>query len=229
MLQCNLAGSISAFKAVSRGGCSHHYQGTLTVAAIESLVQVCLLTLGGHSRGGAHALDIHDDEGRLHHVAKPDALLHEREAGARRRRHGLRPRQASADEGTYRTDLILELDRPHLGPPHEILQNLGGRGDGIAGEEGHARGDGPLGDGFVALHEPFLCHGRLCPLLRAWLGRRTLTGGDDCEVGAMELAQAAAGAPVGGGESALHDRQVVHGAHGDADAAQFASPAVHRH
>ena len=58
---------------------------------------------------GAHALDVHDDGRDLGVVAETDELRHERDAGARSRRHRARARPARAEHHADRGELVLRL------------------------------------------------------------------------------------------------------------------------
>ena len=61
---------------------SEYNQGTLTTAAIQGLLQVGLLGLGGQARRGAATLHVNQHEGQLSHYSQSQSLALERQTGA---------------------------------------------------------------------------------------------------------------------------------------------------
>ena len=62
--------------------CGQHRNRALGVTTVEGGQQVGLLGFGGHTRGGAGALDVDHDERQLGHHGQSQRLLFEQEAGA---------------------------------------------------------------------------------------------------------------------------------------------------
>ena len=60
--------------------------------------------------GRPHALDVEHDAGNFGVVREAGELAHQRDAGARRRRHGPRARPAGADHHPNRRNLVFRLD-----------------------------------------------------------------------------------------------------------------------
>ena len=127
----------------------------VAVSAPASLHEVALGGAGGKTRGGAHALDVHDHHGDLSLGGIADVLLLQGEARAGGGGHGLDAGHGSADGGGGAGDLVLHLEEAaaHLGQLlGGDLSDLGGGRDGVSGEEPHTGGDGAHDAGFVALH-----------------------------------------------------------------------------
>lgn len=82
VLEGNLGGVEGPVEAVGAGGSGDDHEGGFTVAAVECLVEVALLGLGGQTRGGTAALDVDDDEGKLGHDGETQGFALERETGA---------------------------------------------------------------------------------------------------------------------------------------------------
>ena len=128
-----------------KGGCrrrvgGHHHDGALTVAAVEGLVEVGLLCLGGNTGGRTAALHVHEYEGQLGDHGQTEGLGLQGETGTGGGGHGEVAGVCGTDGGTDAGDLILALEGLGLEllVDGQLLEDSGGGGDGIrAAEERH--------------------------------------------------------------------------------------------
>ena len=145
-------------EAVGRGRGGQHDNGRLAVAAVEGLQQVGLFRLGGQAGRGSAALHVDDDERQFGHDGETYGFALQGETGSRGRGGGQVAGEAGADGGAYAGDFVFGLYHFHA----EVLafgqfvQNVAGRGDGVAAqEEGASRffggGDEPQCRGAVAV------------------------------------------------------------------------------
>ena len=157
--------------------------GVIAVGPPAGLHHILLADQGGQPGGRPAPLDVDQDAGRLQHDAQAQVLHHQRKAGAAGGRHGLGPGPRRAQDGVHGGQFILHLDidAAHLGQPdRHPLRDLGGRGDGIAGEKAAAGQDGALGGGVIAQQKMLACQQALLlahPFTSIlWIGS-TLSGG----------------------------------------------------
>ena len=68
-------------EAVRRGVGGHHHDGTFSVAAVEGLIEVGLLSLGRDTGGRTAALHVHEDEGQLGDHGQTEGLGLQGETG----------------------------------------------------------------------------------------------------------------------------------------------------
>ena len=109
----------------------------LAVSAVHRVQQVRLLRLGRQSGGRTAALDIDDDQRELERQAQPDRLGFQVETGTGCGRDAEMTGEGCSDRHRDRGDLILGLHgaHPEVLVSRELVQDVGGRGDGIAGQE----------------------------------------------------------------------------------------------
>ena len=135
-----------------------------------------LLGAGGHAGRGPRALHVDDHRRDLGVVGQPDELVHQRDAGTRRRGEGARAVPAGADHHADGGQLVLGLQDAvvllaGLGILAVLLAELlegvhhrGGRGDGVPGGHGGARVQAAQGGGGVAVdQDPVLGRVHLLP------------------------------------------------------------------
>ena len=170
-------------EAVGRAARRDDRHGRLAVAAEERDVEVGLLGLGGHARGGAAALHVDDDQRQLGDDREAQHLRLERESRAGGGGHAQGAAEGGADGGADAGDLVLGLvgHDPHVLEVGGVLEDLGGRGDGVASQEDLAAGElghggQREGRGAVAGHVPVGS--------RRQLGRRHPVLGDE-ELGGL--------------------------------------------
>lgn len=123
---CRVDGRVEAVRRGLRRDDRHR---RLAVAAVHRLQQVGLLGLGRQARGGAAALDVHDQKRQLQRHRQTDRLRLQRHARTRGGRHGERAAerrtQGRADSG----DLVLRLEGAHAEVlvPRQLVQDVRGR------------------------------------------------------------------------------------------------------
>ena len=134
---------VGGLEALARRGGRHHRQRRLAVAAVDGHQQVRLLGLGRHAGRRAGALHVDDDQRQLERDRQPDRLGLEVHARAARGGDAEAAAERRAQRHAGGGDLVLGLDRPHAEVlvPRELVQQLGGGRDRVAGE--HERQAGP--------------------------------------------------------------------------------------
>ena len=119
-------------------------------------LEIVLLRRLYGAEAGAAALHVYYHRGQLRRGEIGYALAFERYTGAGGAGHRPDAGAGGAVDHVYGGHFALALDE-HAADfrqaPGEILRQLGLGRDGIAGEKAHARADGGLADGLVALHE----------------------------------------------------------------------------
>ena len=157
VFQCHLCGVESCIEAVGRAkGCDDGH-GALTVAAIERLQQVGLLALGGQACRRTATLHVDDDQRQLVNDGEVHSLALQTDTRAGGRGGSQRTSEGGADSRCTAADLVLTLhgdDATRL-VLRQLVQDVGGRCDGIAAEvEGQpgflSSGDEAVGRGLVA-------------------------------------------------------------------------------
>ena len=137
VLEGDLGGVEGPVEAVGAAGGGDNHEGSLAVAAVEGLVEVALLGLGGQTRGGAAALHVDDDERELGHHGETQSLALQRQTGAGGAGAGQGTGIAGADGGADTGDLVFSLE--HAGAEAlvfgEFDHHVGGGGDGVGAEE----------------------------------------------------------------------------------------------
>ena len=137
VLEGYLGGVEGPVEAVGRARGGDDHQGSLAVAAIEGLVEIALLGLGGQTCGGTAALHVDDDERQLGHHGKTQGLALQRKAGARGAGAGEGTGVAGADGAADTGNLVFGLE--HAGAEALVLGQLhhdvGGGGDGVGAQE----------------------------------------------------------------------------------------------
>ena len=131
------AASMRRVEAVRGGAGGHHRQRRFPMAAVQGHQQIGGLGLGGHARGRSGALDVDHQQGQLHRHRQADRLGLEVHARPARGGHGQAAGEGGAERHVGRGDLVLGLDRVHPETPvaRQGVQQLGGRGDRVGGEE----------------------------------------------------------------------------------------------
>ena len=132
-----LGGVEGPVEAVGRARGGDNHQGSLAVAAVEGLVEVALLGLGGQTRRGAATLHVDNDERQLGHHGQSQCFALQREAGAgsagASQGTGIAGTDGAADTG----NLVFGLE--HTGSEALVLGKLnhdvGGGGDGVGTQE----------------------------------------------------------------------------------------------
>jgi hypothetical protein len=145
------------FKTVRRALGGDHRHGGLAVAAEHRLQQVGLLGLGRHAGGGARPLNVDDHQGELGDHRQVQGLGFKAEPRAGGAGDAQLPAEAGADGRADGGDFVLRLEGPdpEILAVRQVLQNAGGRRDGVGPQEkGFAgefrRGDEAQGRGLVA-------------------------------------------------------------------------------
>ena len=131
----------------------HDEPGEIALAGAQQLPEVALLRLGGHARGGAGPLHVHQHDGYLHHGGGADGLRHQGEPAAGGGGHGACARVRCADDHVRNADLVLNLphhDAQVAGVLRHPVQHAGGGAHGVGGVELHARRGPTHRDGIVA-------------------------------------------------------------------------------
>ena len=148
--------------AVADVGGRQHQVGGVAVEAMEGDVEIRLLRLGGDAGGGAAAHDVGDDDGGLAGHRQAQALHHQAQAGTGGGGEGGHPTEGAADDHVHRGQFVLGLEQAAADlfqAGRQPLQHLGGRGDGVGGDEAHPAAQGPQAAGLVAAHVPALAAG----------------------------------------------------------------------
>ncbi len=137
MLQSQFGCGVSPVEAVGTARSGNDDKGSLTVAAIESLVQVALLGLGRQTRGGAAALDIDHHQGQFGHHSQTQSLALQRQTGTRSAGAGQSTGIAGTDGGTNTCNLVFGLE--HTCAQSFVLRQLDhhvrGGSDGVTAKE----------------------------------------------------------------------------------------------
>ena len=136
-------------------GREHQHTEAAVAGGLGGLQVILLGGLDG-AEAGAAALHVHDHRRQLGGGEVGYALALEADAGAGGAGHRPHAGAGGAVDHVYGGHFALALDE-HAADfrqaPGEILRQLGLGRDWIAGEKAHARADGGLADGLVALHE----------------------------------------------------------------------------
>ncbi len=142
----------------------------LAVAAVERHQEVGRLGLGRHSGRGPRSLDVDHEQGELESGGEPDRLLLQVHAGAARGGDPQMAAEGRAQRHVGGRDLVLGLDGsdPEALVARELVQELGRRGDRVAGEEqrqaaANAGRDQPEGRGGGAVDARGRCPARPGP------------------------------------------------------------------
>ena len=124
-------------EAVGRGRGGDHRQRRLAVAAVDRHQQVGLLGLGRHPGRGAGALHVDDHQRQLEHRREADRLRLQVHARAAGRGDAELAGEGGAERHVDGGDLVLGLHGADAEAvvAREVVQQLGGRGDRIGGEE----------------------------------------------------------------------------------------------
>ncbi len=217
-------------EAIRRRRRSHYRKGSFPMAAEHRVQEVALFGLGRHARRWSCALDVEDEQRKLHRDGETDRLRLEVQSGSRRNRYAETPGERSAQGGARRSDLVLTLHRLDAEGLvlRKVLKHVRGRRDRIARENQlqartHARRDQAERDRGVArdvavyagLKRRRLDHEAMGEHLRRLAERDT--GAESLEVGfgdgrvLAELCLDPAFAAVGGTRE--HPRQQTQGEH----------------
>jgi len=97
-------------EAILGGGDGEHDDRMIAVSAPPGLHHIPLAHAGRQTGAGTAPHDVDDHTRDFRNTGEAKVLLHEREAGAAGGRHGLRPRQGSADRASHARDLVLHLN-----------------------------------------------------------------------------------------------------------------------
>ena len=133
---------------LDRRGREHDGLEVAAVGAVAGHVELPLARRSRDSADGPHPHGVDDHERDLVGHRPAVGVVHERVAGSRGRRHRLEAAQARARAGVHAGQLVLAL---HVVAAHlrealgHVLGDVGGRGDGVAGEDAAAGGDGAFG------------------------------------------------------------------------------------
>ena len=125
------------------------------MGAVFGLVDLALGGAGGQTRGGAAALNIHNDAGHFGHGGVTDIFLFQGEARARGGGQCFGAGEAGADNGGHPCDLVFHLNEfPAVFGQflRHDLSDLRGGGDGVTRVKAHAGMEGAEGAGFITLH-----------------------------------------------------------------------------
>ena len=142
-------------EAVLNAARGDHHPGAVAMTAKGGDVEVGLLDVGRHPRGGTAALHINDHQRHLRHGGPADGLGLEGDARAGRTGHRNAPTPAATNGHRHGGDLVFALNEGSavLGQLlAKQFHNIGPRSDRVAGTEADARGQQPIGDGLVPVH-----------------------------------------------------------------------------
>ena len=142
-------------EAVARRVGGNHHDWGVAVAAVNRLVEVRLLGLGGQPGRGSAALGIDDDQRQFGDDCQAQRFGLQRDTGPRARRHAERAGVGGADGGANRGDLIFGLEGRHFVgfERRQRVQQPRSRGNRIAAED--HRHPGQPGAGDEAPGDPF--------------------------------------------------------------------------
>ena len=97
-------------EALSHRSWTEHYSRMVSMSAPACLLHVTLSHVCGHAGRWPKTHDVYHHHRHLCYACITKVFLHQREAGAARRGHGLATGQTCADTRSQRCDFILHLD-----------------------------------------------------------------------------------------------------------------------